>query len=254
MGDEQKRRIKELSDEDLLNMIDRDPDKYDSESLQAAKEEAEARGGVEHLYEAIGAQLADGESVDLSVGAAPVESRNHELLGGLFSDTRKLKDETISEVQFTFIRAASGNADRVTENIQKNLQAANIPLGCRWGVVEVKTKGWISRVRRDCLIVDVDEFPDYHTYISVRDFGIYLDCIRILTVEPGFVKKFLSKRLAGDPDALSEPKNILKQQDLHSWNETIRDCFKQAIDELIAELGQTPANVRSGEKKFLEIW
>ncbi len=176
------------------------------------------------------------------------ESR--ETVGG----TRTLKDETISETQRAFIRNAAGHSEEVIEDIKKRLRESDMPLDCKWGVTEVKTAGWISRVRRDFLIVELSEFPDYHNYISVRDFGIYLDCLRVLTIEPGVVKKLLAKKLADDEQALSAPKNILKNQDLEAWKSVVNDCVKQSIDALVERLGQKTSQIRYSEKTILDIW
>jgi len=254
MSDDLEKRMRELSDEDLLNIIDRDQDQHDQETLEAARQEAEARGGIEQLYENIEAEFPIDDTVNDQLLEEAKKRADRELLGGIFSDVRTLDDETLYEIQYYFITNAAGNATRVLDSIQKKLEVVDMPLKCRWGVAEVKTKKWISRVRRDFLIVDVDEFPNHHTYISIRDFGTFLDCIRILTVEPGFAKKLIAKKLVGDEEALSQPKNILKHQDLHSWKEAVSICFKQAIDELIEELGRKPSDVRSGAKTFLDIW
>jgi hypothetical protein len=254
MSDDMKKRAQQLSDEDLLKMIDKQAADYTPEALEAAKDEAEARGGKDYLYRKID------EEVEARIKQRLIddEKRWNELeessWQGDLSGSRTLKDETLAQVKFSMVRGAAGKAQYVIDNIQKNLDAARIPLGCRWGVVEVKTKGWVSRVKRNFLVVKTEEFPDYHTYISIRDFGAYLDCALIVTLEPGFAKKFLSKRLGGDEEALSRPKNVLKHQDLHSWFEVVSDCYQQAIDDLVVELGQTPASVRSGTKTFLDIW
>ncbi len=262
MGNELDDRLRGMSDEDLLDMIDRNPDDYTPEAISAAKKEAERRGGVDKLYEIVDAkfqQIAEQEEqsrlAEEAVEAEAEHEDTHGLLSyGFFSGTRTLKDETLSEVQFAIIRDAADQANQVIADIKKKLEASSMPLDCRWGVVEVKTKGWVSRVRRDFLIVELSEFPDYHTYISIRKFGTYLDCMRALTIEPGFVKKFLSKKLTGDEEALSAPKNILKHQDLNTWNGIVKDCMEQAIDELLDRLGRKPGLVQRGEKKFLDIW
>ena len=262
MSDEFEQGLRGMSDEDLLDMIDKNPEEYTSDAIRAAKEEAERRGGVEKLYELIDAKFQliseqedQAQAEQEKLYAEAVREGEHALLPhGLFSGTRTLKDETLSEVQFAQIRDAADHAESVIDDIKKKLEAACMPLDCRWGVVEVKTKSWISRVRRDFLIVELSEFPDYHTYISVRSFGTYLDCMRALTIEPGFVKKFLSRKLAGDEEALSAPKNILKHQDLNTWNEIVKDCMKRSVDELVERLGQKPGQVQYGEKKFLDIW
>ena len=237
-NDALKKRFAGMTDSELLEAYQARFNTFSDAAKTAFNEVLKERGGVDMLKLRAGA----GHS-------SQADGKGDEVTG-----VRTLSDETVAEAQFALIDGASGQADRLLEDIQKKLQAAYMPLQCRWGVVEVKTKGWISRVRRDFLIVEVEEFPDYHNYISVGDFGTYLDCLRALTIEPGFVKKFLSRKLTGDEEGLSAPKNLLKFQDLHSWNTVVKNCVKRSIDELIERLGQKPGQHQYGEQTFLDIW
>ena len=256
MSDELRRRTEQLSDEDLLNMIDKNPEDFTPEALAAAEAEAEARGGKDFLYQ----KIEEAIEAQMQAQSAEDEKRWEELANaseswqGDLSGKRTLKDETIIEVAYSMVRNAAGHSQKFVDGIQQKLREASMPCPTRWGVVEVKTKGWISRVRRDFLVVVHDDFPDYHQYIAIRDYGIYMDCIRVFTVEPGFIKKFLAKKLAGDAEALSAPKNVLKHHDLHSWNVVVNDCVRLTIDELMEELGQKPSSLRTGTKTFLDIW
>lgn len=257
MNDELDNRTKSLSDEELLNMIDGNPEDFTEEALDAARKEVLNRGGAELLYQKIEEEMEEVKLLE-NEDIPPKEfegDNQHELNTGLFSNVRTLKDETIGDVKQRMIPQASGHVEEVINDIQKLLEASNMPINCRWGVVEVKTKQLFSRVRRDCLIVETDEFPDHHAYISVRDFGIYLDSIIIFTVEPGVFKKFLSKKLTGseDGEALSRPRNILKLQDFNAWSLVVSACFDQAIDSLIEELDKKPSQILNRERTFLDI-
>jgi len=254
MDEELRKQIEGLPDEDLLDMIGKKREDYTPEALEVAEGAIEARGGIDYLRQKVD------EEAEARIRQQEIEDQKrwdelaNKSFQGSLSGKRTLKDETIIEVSYHMVRHASGNSQKLIDCIQKRLSEASMPCPSRWGVIEVKTKGWISRVRRDFLVVVHDDFPDYHQYVSVRDFGIYLDCIRVFTVEPGFFKKFLAKKLAGDPDALSAPKNILKHHDLHSWNVVVRDSVRISVNELVEELGQKPGEVRSGAKTFLDIW
>ena len=57
-----------------------------------------------------------------------------------------------------------------------------------------------------------------------------------------------------DDEALSAPTNVLKHQDLSSWNEIVKDCMKQSIDEFVERLGQKPSQVQYGGNKSVDIW
>ena len=273
MKDEFRQRLESLSDEDLLKMIDKNYLDYTPKAIMVAKEEVRRRGGRYKLNASIEAerkkfqqeeelarQEAERKRAERKRREAEEDERDgrdaeHELNSfGIFSGTRTLKDETISEVWHTLIPDGAGHVDKVIANIKNNLEQVNFPVKCRWGVVEVKTRAWVSRVRRDFLIVELDDFRDYHNYISVRDYGTYLDCLHVLTVEPNFVKKFLSRKLFGNEEALSQPKNILKYQDLTTWNTIVQDCVSHGIDMFIKELGQDSSRIITEKKQLLEIW
>lgn len=254
MSDELRKRAEQLSDEDLLNMIDKNPADFTPDALAAAEAEAQARGGKEHLYQKIESEIESQMQQQQLDDEERWEELANESWQGDLSGKRTLKDETILEVAYFMLRGASGHSQKLVDSIQRKLEESRMPCPARWGVVEVQTKGWISRVRRDFLVVAHDDFPDYHQYVAIRDFGIYLDSIRVFTVEPGFIKKFIAKKLSGDPEGLSAPKNVLKHHDLHSWNVVVNDCVRLAMDELVEELGKKPNSVRSGTKTFLDIW
>lgn len=165
-----------------------------------------------------------------------------------------LKDESILNEWATVVDHAAGNAQAVMDDIQNRLQEAKIPGGCSWTVEEVKSKGFFAKVRRDFIIVSLDEFKDYHMYIGIRDYGVHLDCARFLTVEPGFMKKWASEKLTGYADALSAPKNILIHQDLRAWSTVVHHAVLDSVQALMTKLGKDPNLIQRGSKGFLEIW
>jgi len=165
-----------------------------------------------------------------------------------------LKEESILNEWSMLLDKAAGNSQPLLESIQKKLQAAQMPGECNWKIEEVKSSGWFAKVRREFLIVNLEEFKDYHMYIAARDYGVHLDCCRFLTVEPGFLKKFAAERLTGFSDALSAPKNILVHQDLRAWVTVVHHAVIDSTEELMTKLGQDTSLLRRGSKGFLEIW
>jgi len=257
-----KKRVEALSDEELLNMIDRDTDNYTEEALKEARLEATKRGGIEKLYEKAEAefqrkeneeerlqqeeeQLTQFEESDTEGGASTV---------GMFSRTRILKEELILNKWSTLIDHGAGHADEVLDEIMRRLEEAQIPGDCTWSVEEIKSSTWIARVRREFLIVNLDQFKDYHIYIGIRDYGIHLDCCRFLTVEPGLLKKWISEKITGHIDAFSAPKNILVEQDLSAWATVVHEAVLASVKSLMNKLGQDPALLQRQSKGILEIW
>jgi hypothetical protein len=165
-----------------------------------------------------------------------------------------LKEESILNEWSMMIDGAAGQAEAVLSEVQKNLQKSRIPGNCTWSVDEVKSSGLFAKVRREFLMVSLEDFKDYHMYIGIRDYGTHLDCVRFLTVEPGFLKKWAAERLTGYADALSAPKNILVHQDLRAWATVVHHAVLDSVYALVKKLGQDPSLIQRGSKGFLEIW
>jgi hypothetical protein len=165
-----------------------------------------------------------------------------------------LKEETIMNEWSTVVLQGAGNAPAVLNGIQQRLQASQIPGNCTWSVEEVKSGSILFRTRREFLIVDLEQFKDYHMYIGIRDYGVHLDCCRFLTIEPGFLKKMAADKLYGDSQLLSTPKNILVHQDLRAWVTVVHHAVLDSVDEILTKLGQDPKLMQRGSKGMLEIW
>jgi hypothetical protein len=165
-----------------------------------------------------------------------------------------LKEESILNEWSMIIDHGAGNAQAVLDDIQAKLEEAQIPGGCIWAIEEVKSPTWIQRVRRDFLIVNLEQFKDYCIYVGIRDYGVHLDCCRFLTVEPGFLKKLASEKIYGYADGLSHPKNVLTHQDLRAWVTVVHHIVLDSVQGLLTKLGQDTKLIQRGSKGSLEIW
>ncbi len=165
-----------------------------------------------------------------------------------------LKEESILNEWAMVLDNASGNSQTVFEEIQNRLRNSEIPGDCSWGIEEVKSAGMFSKVKRDFLIISLEQFKDYHMYVSIRDYGTHLDCCRFLTVEPNFLKKWASTKLTGSADALSAPNNILIHQDLRAWTTVVHHAVVDSVEALMKNLGKDTTHLQRGSKGFLEIW
>lgn len=171
-----------------------------------------------------------------------------------------LKEETILDEWSMLLDQAAGHGEAILDDVQKRLEAARTPGNPTWKVEEVQSSGLFSRVKREFLLVRLEQFKDYRMYVAARDYGIHLDVCRFLTVEPGFFKKAiseaLSEKLAGvrEADFLSAPKNILVHQDLRAWVTVVHHAVLDAVEALMGQLGQDPSRIRRESKGFLEVW
>jgi len=260
-NDAMRKRIQTLSDEELLNMVDRDPQDYTEEALGVARQEANNRGGIEKLYNIVGMKFEPNQDRPIP----PEETENTEVDDlkssesapshtSLFKRTRTLKEETLLEEWSMLVIQGAGSAPQVLDQIQSFLEASKIPGECKWSIEEVKSSNLIFKTRRDFLIVEIGQFKDYHNYICIRDYGVHLDCCRFLTVEPGFLKKKLLTKLGMDETRLSTPRNIMLHQDLQAWNAVVDYAVKTSVESLLARLGQDIKLMPRESKKILDIW
>jgi hypothetical protein len=165
-----------------------------------------------------------------------------------------LKDETILDQWSALLDGAAGSKEELLRDVERRLKEAQIPGDCSWEMEEVKSSGWLSKVRREFLIVRLRQFDDYRIYVGVRDYGISLDVCRFLTVEPGKLKKLVSGKLTGDDTALSGPKNILIAQDLRAWLTVIHHAVLNAVGSLMDRLGQDRNLLPRKSQGMLEVW
>lgn len=166
-----------------------------------------------------------------------------------------LKEENVLDEWSMLIDNAADSSDDLLDDIQNRLEQAQIPGGCRWSLEEVKSSTWVARVKREFLIVKLDQFSDYRIYIAAREYGRHLDVCRFTTVEPGFFKKKLAEHLTGgEGAALSAPKNILIEQDLKAWVSVVHHAVLDAVGALVKKLGQDPTRIRRESQGYLSVW
>src|SRR5438552_40158 len=154
------------------------------------------------------------------------------------------------------VEHAASHSNKVLTDIERRLAAASIPGNCQWSEEEVKSGGWLTKTRRDFLLIRLDQFSDYRIYAAARSYGAHLDVCRFLTIEPGRFKKWLSEHVSseGTSTALSAPKNILIAQDLRAWVTVVHRCVVGAVEGLVSELGQDKNQIRRESKGFLQVW
>ena len=92
-------------------------------------------------------------------------------------------------------------------------------------------------------------------YIGARNFGAYLEVSWFLTVSPGFLKRSVSKKIAGgDPFALSADMSVFAQQDLQCYKSVAHRCVERAVNMLMEELDQDTSGLSTTGKGFLANW
>jgi hypothetical protein len=120
---------------------------------------------------------------------------------------------------------------------------------------ESVTSGGMFSEKRDFLIVTHNTLREYAMFIGAQNFGKDLAVAWYLTVNPGFLKRAISKKLTnGDPNALSGVLPVFAQQDLSSYMHMAHSRLKEAVGILLDEMQQDTARIDWSPKGFLSIW
>jgi hypothetical protein len=136
-----------------------------------------------------------------------------------------------------------------TEEFLRQVQPPNV-----FGRREEVSAGVFGE-KRVFLMITHKSLREFAMFINARDFGRYLDVSWYLTVNPGFFKRAISKKLAqGDPNALSMNLTLFAQQDLHAYKEVVDNCFQEAIKVLMDDLKQDYSTIDRKSKGFLSVW
>lgn len=164
-----------------------------------------------------------------------------------------LDSESVIDQWSTIVDGAAGNATEVLDEIRQRLEAAEIPGECTWEVEEVKSGGFLTRTRREFLVVRLKEFKDYRIYVAARDYGSHLDVCRFVAVQAGVLKSMLAEKIGGDKNSLSGPTNILVAQDLRAWVTVVHHAVLDSVEALLSRLGHE-SHLRRESQGALAVW
>jgi hypothetical protein len=151
----------------------------------------------------------------------------------------------------TIVEYGAGHGDMLYKAIEEELRSVNMP-HVSW-TMEDATTGYRSG-SREYAVFTHDNLREYSIYLFCHDIGSHLDCGWFLTVLPGTFKKFLSKKMTGNPYMLSEQLNIFAQQDLSAWRFIIHRTLVRCVRELMQQLNQDVSGMDTQSKGFLSVW
>lgn len=142
------------------------------------------------------------------------------------------KAEQVVDRWSTLVDDAAEETDRIMDDLDVGLSDAQVPGGCSWD-------SWRGPADSAELVVRVRAFPDFRIYVKMRPYGTHLHVARIVTLQPGWIKRQCASQLYGDPLAMSIPKSIARQQELSAWIGVVHQCVLAVVDRLRARRGQT---------------
>ena len=162
-----------------------------------------------------------------------------------------LKHEAVVDRWNALVISGAGKSKWAVQRIESMIKEANMP-----GVFlqQRDVSSGLFGAKRNFLVVGHNNLRDYHMYIGARDFGTNLDVSWYLTIEPGPLKRAVSKYTMGNPQALSMQIDFFSQQDLSAFISGAHYCVKETVRELMEELKQDPTHMDTKSKGFLSVW
>jgi hypothetical protein len=150
------------------------------------------------------------------------------------------------------IEDGAGQGKRVMDDVERMFGGSDIP-GIRCRQIELSLGGMFAR-KREFLAVALQSLKEYRMYIGAHDFGRHLEVSWFLTVSPGFMKRSLSKRAYGRPEALSQLIPVFDQMDLSVWINISETYVGKAVEAVLQELKQDTSGLNTKSKGFLDAW
>jgi hypothetical protein len=163
-----------------------------------------------------------------------------------------LKHEAVVDNWNVLVIAGAGRGKQVLQQIESMIKETNMP-----GVIlqQRDVSSGLFGSKRNFLVAGHNNLRDYHMYIGARDFGTNLDVSWYLTIEPGPLKRAVSKYTMGNPQALSMQIDFFSQQDLSAFVTGAHYCVKETVRLLMEELKQDPTGLLNTKSKgFLSVW
>jgi len=151
----------------------------------------------------------------------------------------------------TVVHNGAGNEKFVTDKMVQFVRQSNMP-GISAHIEDISAG--LFGAKRKFLIVRQSNLPDYKIYIGVRDFGRHLDVSYFVAIEPSGFKRYMSKKMAGNPYVLSQNVDMFSQQDLYASAFIIKDYLKQTLMELYNDLKLDPTKLETKGRGFLDAW
>lgn len=152
---------------------------------------------------------------------------------------KTLDPEQVVDRWEALVEGGSGRGEDLLDALEAGLEGAEIPGGCTWELCELKGAGY-----EPSLLIRVQRLPDLRVYISARDYGVHLQVSRIITVEPGWLKRTFAEKSYGDPLALSIPGDVRGKQELSAFVAVVQHCVKTAADTLVEKRSRAQARIR----------
>jgi hypothetical protein len=162
-----------------------------------------------------------------------------------------LKSEMVVQSWSALVDGGAGKDQWVLDQTERRIKEASPPpVSSRR---EAVSSGLFGE-KRNFLIVTHKALREYEMFIGARDFGQHLDVAWYVTVNPSSLKRAISKRIRGNPSALSQEIPVFAQQDLSAYIELADNCLQKTVNQLLDELKLDYSTIDRKSKGVLNIW
>src|SRR5262249_16622408 len=162
-----------------------------------------------------------------------------------------IRHDSVAQSFNTLVLNGAGHDKWFMDTVEEMIRQAQMP-SVSTGQMEISSGAFGEK--RKMLCVNHARLRDYRLYICARDFGTNLDVAWYLTINPGAVKRTLSKYVSGNPQALSMQVDFFTQQDLSACVSFAHHCVTDTAKQLMKQLDQDPTGLNTKSKGFLELW
>jgi hypothetical protein len=145
----------------------------------------------------------------------------------------------------------AGKDKWMIDQLEETLKVTDIP-GVQYRREEI-TASFMGE-KREFIILSHYGLKDYTMYINIRPYAGHLDVSWYLTLEPGFLKRTVSKYTQGNPQALSMNIDLFSQQDLSAYVGVVHNLVKTLTKTVMEDLKQDTGGLSTKSKGFLSVW
>lgn len=169
-----------------------------------------------------------------------------------------LKNQKIVQSWSVVIHDGSKFADEFFEKVQDLTLSRELP-GMLEGDIAVKQlrdQMMFAEPRQFLIVYNFGQIRDFRVHLGVRAVGKELQVSWYLVLQPGFLRRMLSRLLTlpKPHPFLWENLSVFGHQDLQVRVTVIHSAVKSVMAEIMERLGQDPKGVDTRSRGVLELW
>ncbi len=169
--------------------------------------------------------------------------------------TRRIRTADILDRWSLLVEDGAEQAEELLDAIEGRLERAGLEVRGGWARQDIALGSWLRPARRPFLVVQPAHFGDVRVYISARAYGAHAELLRLVAVEPAWVKRQLARLLPGGQWwAWSLPHSVAGEEELRSWLTVVHEAVNQTGKDLARRLGGSRELLSRETRDVLAWW